>query len=131
MNNAAHPYQQQPDHAFWRRAVEQASAQGIAAVEPVLRVAAERLTQQWSGVAYFSSYEIITGSFNRGQYFGVDMRSVTAAGVDQVMRLFLQHYLNVKPSEPVAAAEPPARDGLIAKMTALTRADCDEEALAR
>jgi hypothetical protein len=97
----------------------------------VLRVAAERLTQQWSGVAYFPSFEIITGTFNRGQYFGADLRSVTDAGVDHVMRLFLQHYLNVKPSEPVAAAEPPMRDGLIEKMTAITRADCDEEALAR
>ena len=36
MNHAAHPCEQQPDHALWRQAVEQTSAQGIAAVDPVV-----------------------------------------------------------------------------------------------
>ena len=47
----------------------------------VLRVAAEQVAKAFEGVAYFPSYEIITGNFNRGQYYGPDLRDVTEAGV--------------------------------------------------
>jgi hypothetical protein len=93
----------------------------------VLRVAAERLARQWSGVAYFPSYEIITGSFHRGAYLADDLRSVTEAGVAHVMRLFLHHYLGQDVPAPAAAAtahQPAALDQA-------ARAQCDEEALAR
>ena len=60
----------------------------------VLRVAAEMVTKSRADVAYYPSYEIITGSFNRGQYFAADLRSVLEAGVEHVMRLFLKHYGN-------------------------------------
>lgn len=57
----------------------------------VLRVAAQMLTETYSFVHYFPSYEIVTGSYNRGAYFAEDLRNVTEAGVNQVMRLFLAH----------------------------------------
>jgi hypothetical protein len=60
----------------------------------VLRVAAEEVSATDTKVAYFPSYEIITGNFSRGRYFGDDLRAVTEEGVDHVMRLFLKHYTN-------------------------------------
>jgi hypothetical protein len=58
----------------------------------VLRVAAEDVSRRHAQCSYFPSYEIITGSFNRGAYYDSDLRSVNAAGVDHVMRLFFAHY---------------------------------------
>lgn len=96
----------------------------------VLRVAADRLARQWRGVAYFPSYEIITGAFSRGRYFADDLRSVTEAGVAHVMRLFLHHYLGIDGGDqaPIEAAQRD-RDG--ERLVAATQLQCDEEALAR
>ena len=58
----------------------------------VLRVAAQEVANRRNYVAYFPSFEIVTGAFNRGAYFGSDLRSVTAEGVAHVMRTFLKHY---------------------------------------
>jgi hypothetical protein len=58
----------------------------------VLRAAAEEAALQNEDVAYFPSYEIITGAFTRGAYFENDLRSVRAEGVEHVMSLFLSHY---------------------------------------
>lgn len=58
----------------------------------VLRAAASEVASCFDDVAYFPSYEVITGAFNRGRYFEADLRSVTKEGVDHVMRLFLRHY---------------------------------------
>lgn len=57
----------------------------------VLRVAAEEVSNNHPHVCYFPSYEIITGSFSRGAYFGGDLRSVTEEGVQHVMRIFFKH----------------------------------------
>jgi len=96
----------------------------------VLRVAAERLSREWSGVAYFPSYEIITGAHAQGRYFAADLRSVTDAGVEHVMRLFLRHCLGLA-GAGAAPAAPAAEDAITARLSALTQAQCDEEALAR
>ncbi len=58
----------------------------------VLRVAAEELARSSRNVTYFPSYEIIVGNFNRGRYFAPDLRSVTPAGVQHVMRMFFRHF---------------------------------------
>ena len=55
-------------------------------------MAAEEIASLDPGIAYFPSYEIITGNYNRGSYFAPDLRSVTEEGVNHVMRLFLRHY---------------------------------------
>jgi hypothetical protein len=59
------------------------------ASKAILRVAADQLEREFSHIAYFPSYEIITASFSRGAYFAPDLRSVTEAGVEHVMRTFL------------------------------------------
>lgn len=58
----------------------------------VLRVVADEMWRSYDHVDYFPSYEIITGSYNRGAYFGDDLREVTEAGVAHVMRTFMRHY---------------------------------------
>ncbi len=62
----------------------------------VLRVAAGQISNEVEGVSYFPSYEIITGAFNRGRYFGGDLRSATDEGVDHAMRLFFRHSANLE-----------------------------------
>jgi hypothetical protein len=57
-----------------------------------LRVACEELVRARSGVAYFPAYEIVAGSYARGRYFAADGRSVTAAGLEHVMGVFLRHF---------------------------------------
>jgi len=69
----------------------------------VLRVAAEAVVDG-DRVAYFPSYEVVTSPAARGAYFDADLRSVTADGVDHVMRLFFQHA--VASGAPVGKPEP-------------------------
>lgn len=99
----------------------------------VLRVAAETLRRRFAHVHYFPSYEIITGSFNRGRYFAEDLRSVTEQGVSHVMRVFLHHATGgaVGNLPPVPAGEPRADDEFLARAGALVEVECDEEALDR
>lgn len=57
----------------------------------VLRVAAAEICAAHAGAHYFPSFEIVTGSYNRGAYFADDLRNVVEDGVAHVMRLFLRH----------------------------------------
>jgi hypothetical protein len=59
----------------------------------VLRAAVGEVYDRYDHVDYFPSYEIITGAYNRGAYFGSDLRSVEEAGVFHVMKLMFKHYL--------------------------------------
>jgi hypothetical protein len=74
----------------------------------VLRVAAEEVAARYDEVAYFPSYEVITGSYTRGSYFADGLRDVTEDGVSHVMRLFMKHYTDE--SEQVAAPATPVPD---------------------
>jgi GSCFA family len=65
----------------------------------VLRVAAEEISRL-PRVAYFPAYEIVTGSFSRGRYFGEDLRAVTEEGVSHVMRLFFRHMAPERDKSP-------------------------------
>jgi len=58
----------------------------------VLRVAADEVAQKFACVEYFPSYEIITGNYNRGAYYDIDLRSIRPEGVKHVMNLFFKHY---------------------------------------
>ena len=95
----------------------------------VLRVAAGEAARQRPGVAYFPSFEIITGHYNHGRYFAPDLRSVTEEGVGHVMRVFLRHYTEGTPAQATPAA--PARDAHTERMTALVKVVCEEEILAQ
>lgn len=90
----------------------------------VLRVAAERISQQFSCCDYFPSYEIITGSFNRGRYYAEDLRTVTPEGVNHVMRLFLHHYANIDTRSAVINPD------MLAETQRALKIVCEEELLA-
>jgi GSCFA family len=120
----------------------------------VLRVACEEIAADYDDVAYFPSYEIITGNYNRGRYFASDLRSVTEEGVEHVMRLFMKHYAGEtnkpdagEPNKPAAIDQPtpdepthavkPIRDSdqeigqLTKAIHEVIAAICDEESLDR
>jgi hypothetical protein len=90
----------------------------------VLRAAAGEIAQKNANVAYFPSYEIITGSFNRGRYFAEDLRQVTTSGVDHVMRSFLKHYAARLPQSLQPVSD---REQFEAEATAAMEIVCDEE----
>lgn len=93
----------------------------------VLRVAAEEL-RKIPNVAYFPSYEIVTGSFSRGQYFAPDLRNVTEDGVDHVMRLFFRHLAPGGHDHPIAAPAP-SNDDYLDRMSTVIATICEEEQL--
>lgn len=105
----------------------------------VLRVAAETLATRFAHVAYFPSYEIVTGNFSRGAYFAKDLRNVLEDGVSHVMRLFMKHATgdgSALSGEPSNAA--PATGGASSEARAdedranaerLVEVECDEAAL--
>jgi hypothetical protein len=101
----------------------------------VLRAVCGELEAEYDDVAYFPSYEIITGNFNRGAYYGPDSRDVTEAGVRHVMRLFMRHYAAVEEGDanplPAAPAAVPSAADVAREVDAIVRAICDEEALER
>jgi hypothetical protein len=105
----------------------------------VLRVAAEEVAHRFDGVAYFPSYEVITGNYARGAYYHEDLREVTELGVSHVMRLFMKHYAASARSAPVQPAPTPAEAEAEARQQRAERAArkleevaaviCDEVAL--
>ena len=99
----------------------------------VLRVAAETLRRQATGVAYFPSYEIVSNGF-AGHYFAADKRSVTEAGVAHVMRVFSAHFLDVNRGTigsllRRAISGKGRKTPEAAAMDGVLRVLCDEEAL--
>lgn len=97
----------------------------------VLRVAAE-MTQRAmpDRIAYFPSYEIITGAHSRGRYFGDDLRNVVENGVDHVMRLFFKHYTDTPNAETVAPAPAPPEAGAVLKdLKRVVDVQCEEAML--
>jgi hypothetical protein len=99
----------------------------------VLRVAAQEIADSHRDVAYFPSYEIITGAYARGAYFGPDLREVEEAGVEHVMRLFFRHATTTGSAQaapaPWAVAAPRRADRHIARAKAAAALVCDEELL--
>jgi hypothetical protein len=98
-----------------------------------LRVVAEETAAAHPHVAYFPSYEIITAPQVRGSYFEPDLRSVGAAGVAHVMRIFAAHMMGAEqtaaPVAPVAAPQVVVSDEARARFEALGEVICDEELL--
>jgi hypothetical protein len=106
----------------------------------VLRVAAEILATRFTHVAYFPSYEIITGAYNKGAYYARDLRNVVEAGVGHVMGLFMKHATgpgNVVEPEPVGEQRTRRKDSAARNDAYLSMAqymvevECDEAALDR
>jgi hypothetical protein len=72
------------------------------ASKSALRVVADMVSQSVKGVAYFPSYEIITGPHHGHRFMASDLREVTADGVDHVMGIFARHYMSdaIAPQTP-------------------------------
>jgi hypothetical protein len=109
-----------------------------------LRVVAEEVAAAHESVGYFPSYEIVTAPQIRGGYFEADLRSVSAAGVAHVMRIFARHMMRRQaepaPSSSLAlAAAVPGNTQAVAPVVpsqaaraayaALEEILCDEELL--
>jgi len=93
----------------------------------ILRAAAGEFARSLPHVAYFPSYEVITGNYTRGIYYGEDLRSVTEMGVSHVMRLFMQHYGDVASDAELPRSEP---ERPVQFDTAeIIKVICEEEAL--
>jgi hypothetical protein len=101
----------------------------------VLRVAAAEVANDDDRIAYFPSYEVITGPHTRGRYFAEDLRSITEDGVLRVMQLFFQHCTEntgsietrTETSSVSLATTDKAAQGAMAKTFAVM---CDEIVLA-
>lgn len=100
-----------------------------------LRVLADQIVQQFDGIDYFPSYEMITGPHSRGAYFADDLREVLPEGVAYVMTHFGKHYLADESSTQQAFAAPTVSADLRAArsdmMSETARIICDEEAVER
>ena len=100
----------------------------------VLRVAAEQVCASSPDIAYFPSYEVITGPYSRGAYFADDLRSVTDEGVAHVMRLFFRHYTDsderkMATDRKVASGLDDAARAHRVAMRKMAAIICDEERL--
>ena len=89
-----------------------------------LRVAADEAERRFSNVIYFPSYEIITSPSSGSQYYHDDLREVTEAGINHVMRMFSKHfvYRNAEPDDASFKIDLAHRDDEIV---------CDEETIER
>lgn len=98
-----------------------------------LRVACESLTRLCEDVAYFPSYEIVSGGFGATDYFASDRRSVTEEGVAHVMRIFMRHFsrrnLASEALRRAIRSLAPSRDAEPDAVSRAMRLACDEEAL--
>ena len=98
-----------------------------------LRVVAEMLTQSLPDIAYFPSYEIITGHHTRYSYFDDDLRHISPEGIARVMTVFERHYLDYENTEKTAKPEFGVNEAKSlltdAERVALSEVICDEEIL--
>jgi hypothetical protein len=77
------------------------------------------------GIAYFPSYEMVTGPHAAGRAFGPDLRSVRPEMVAEVMAAFERHMMGGAPA--MSPSRPRPRDD--AAYAALLGTVCDEDAL--
>jgi GSCFA family protein len=106
------------------------------ASKSILRVACEKIVRTCKGVAYFPSYEIVTGGFGKTSYFAEDCRSVIEEGVAHVMRVFMRHYVrnsgalrSLKELVSGFTARPTPQASEVEQMAQVVRVMCEEEAL--
>lgn len=107
------------------------------ASKAILRAVADQACRDDPEIAYFPSYEVITGAQARGRYFGADLREVTPEGVAAVMAAFARHAIDgAAAAGPAAGAPVPAAPAALpvtaqdlADHAALDAVICDEDAI--
>jgi hypothetical protein len=95
----------------------------------VLRVVAETVSSNRDYVDYFPSYEIITGNHNKGRFYADDLREVTLDGVDHVMKIFCNHYVNSNNLSPSASEVIISSEEMQEYEANIGKIICDEELL--
>jgi hypothetical protein len=97
----------------------------------VLRAAAGDVADLFDAVQYFPSYEIITGAFNRGEYFESDLRSVRSEGVTHVMQVFRERLVIGAQQEALTAESMSERSStheqIVEHIARQMQVVCDEE----
>ena len=100
----------------------------------VLRVVADMVSREFEDVAYFPSYEMITGAYRRAEFYAEDLREIRLAGVAHVMSTFKRHYLGMatartgRPDRPREQKPAKVFDEAVS-MRNLQKVICDEEAI--
>ncbi|MGU3361713.1 GSCFA domain-containing protein [Methylobacterium sp. M6A4_1b] len=89
-----------------------------------LRAAAEEIVAAEPRAVYFPAYEIVTSTANAARYYDDDLRSVTPAAVDHVMRVFLDAFTDR--AKPPILTQP-----LGIEYRRAASVICDEEAIER
>jgi len=84
------------------------------------------MQESHANVAYFPSYEIITGAFNKGRYFADDLRNANEDGVNHVMRLFLKHATDFDPGY-IPPTKASAEQSFVDRMMQVVQTTCEEE----
>ena len=101
----------------------------------VLRVVAGTVSKLREDVAYFPSYEIITGPQGGRAMYEEDLREVRQSSVDHVMSIFARHFLDASRGGAAAPAGPAAqardRSVLEAELLEAQGVICEEEELDR
>lgn len=93
----------------------------------ILRAVCSAAEAQWKHVYYFPAYEIISGHYNGGSYYDANKRTVSAVGVDHVMRVFQASYFQ----EGQVAPSPQHRRSLLEEAYAGGHdIICDEDLIA-
>jgi len=103
-----------------------------------LRVVVDMIARSRPSVAYFPSYEIITGPHAGAGFYEDDLREVRPEGVAYVMSLFRRHFLGgvgnkVAPAETFSPVRKAVRSSGVSderlRMRELAAVICDEEAI--
>ena len=95
----------------------------------VLRAVAGQLAAQFDDVDYFPSYELIASPWARGFFFEPDLRNVTEAGVQLVMRVFVEAYAGHSTAAPAGGSGDRFRSGKEQRLDEQNRDIPCEEAL--
>jgi hypothetical protein len=92
---------------------------------------ANELAATFENVAYFPSYEIIIGHFNKGSYFEDDLRLVKKEGVDHVMRVFMKYLVADSMTERISDHNLTEDIEIVNQIELDAEIICDEELIAQ
>ena len=90
----------------------------------VLRLACEAAARECPGVDYFASFEIVNWGRQMSSYFTGDLRTVSEAGIDHVMKVFFRHYAD----EDIAVSSAATPDESLSEIAA-KKVWCDDDLL--
>lgn len=87
------------------------------------------MAQRFDDVDYFPSYELVVSPFTRGSFFESNLRSVTADGVESVMRVFLAAHGFDRPPDDTLGPITGKAPSVALESTKAEELICEEELL--